>query len=860
MLLDSGYQSISDLTNVAIAGGAPAKSCNMCLKTGLPILPVRYSAVAQTRAHGIEGVPVLMGGHFGAHVTDVASRKTKYTLRSLRYGFVYVFYPKTSKWKCYAVTKEGNAYEYPLDTVLDRSTEGPFTCKQTGHPELAQCITIDNADKAGTVYLAFSTVQWTKAVRQRYAMDLEGCRTKRMQAFDASGWFANPGANVPHATRVADVQSYVAEYKGGAEKAFLTSPFPFRDRSSETAALSAAMDHLAPHKGAVFALWDPIGITQELNAESRYAYGVVMADYQWGGWSADMIRNVKDVVQAGAVKDDEMAEQMLEGQTINANALSVLWDGGKQLEKSVSDLRARQVAEVPKVREEAWKEYGTAVSETAANEFLNKMNSDLAQEGNATLTPLSLDHVAWLKSPNLAHVFHYDHDENDALSGAWYEISFLDCIAGAAVRKEALDVLYAWLKGKPDDHGNLLLRALSLNLKVNAEHLADAGNFPLPELRETCAKAIETWFTSVKALHDKAPRFFADFYLRGSRLIYEIGAPVAKLLADGIDNVAAKGAVLAIAARSGKLVVERPVSGTQAQWVTYFARQMWEMMPADKRPRMKDLKASIRAQFTKKGADGPVTEVPQFIILDPDGLQNLSVAGATSKEKAGYIANPASKLMLTDEAIEKEFVPTFRRLTGGEVAGAGISSVFAAVNVMFAAKEFEKSTHFNSAETLQKFLGSLGALGGGVLAVAGNVLEAAHKVQLALPRFLTAKAASRLLVAGRLLAAPAAFLGVWYDIVNARNEWKEGHAGMFLAYSTSAGVGFVLAICVVFEVLTSWIIPLTIIMIGIGLIIMWFKDRELMEFLGRSYFGTKKKDDRYTSFQEEQKAYNGLGA
>ncbi|WP_277049076.1 hypothetical protein [Caballeronia mineralivorans] len=60
----------SYLTNVAIAGGAPAKSCNMCLKTGLPILPVRYSAVAQTRAHALDGVPVLMGGHFGAHVLD----------------------------------------------------------------------------------------------------------------------------------------------------------------------------------------------------------------------------------------------------------------------------------------------------------------------------------------------------------------------------------------------------------------------------------------------------------------------------------------------------------------------------------------------------------------------------------------------------------------------------------------------------------------------------------------------------------------------------------------------------------------------------------------------------------------------
>ena len=49
-------------------------------------------------------------------------------------------------------------------------------------------------------------------------------------------------------------------------------------------------------------------------------------------------------------------------------------------------------------------------------------------------------------------------------------------------------------------------------------------------------------------------------------------------------------------------------------------------------------------------------------------------------------------------------------------------------------------------------------------------------------------------------------------------------------------------------------------LLAIGLIIMWFKEREIKEFLGRSYFGKNKKDDKYLSFAEEQKAYNGLGA
>jgi len=66
-------------------------------------------------------------------------------------------------------------------------------------------------------------------------------------------------------------------------------------------------------------------------------------------------------------------------------------------------------------------------------------------------------------------------------------------------------------------------------------------------------------------------------------------------------------------------------------------------------------------------------------------------------------------------------------------------------------------------------------------------------------------------------------------------------------------MGAPLAICLTFGVLT-------ILLIVIGLVIMWFKEREIKESLGRSYFGTNKKDDKYPTLQEEQKAYSGLGA
>lgn len=858
LLDDTGFQSISQITKAAVSAGAPATQCKMCQKKGLPILPVRYSAVAATRAHGIDGIP-LVNGSFGAHVLDVASRKAKYTLRSLRYGYVYVFYPKTSAWKCYAVTKEGNCYECALDVMLDRSTEKPFSCTQTGHPELAQCITIENADKIGTVFMAFSEVQWTKAVRDAYAADKDGCRTKRMQAFNASAWYAKPG-NAPHAASASNVQHLISEYKGGTTQSFLTSPFPFRDRSTEATALNTAMDHLAPQKGAVFALWDPIGITQELNHENKFAFGVVLAKYQWGSWSADMVRGIKEAIEDGAVKDDQVAEQMLEGQMMEAQALSSLFDGGKHLDKDIYDLRARTTAEAPKVREKAWEDYSTAVSATAAEEYKARAKQDFQNEQHNTWTPLSLDHVSWLSSANLHHVFQYDYDPQDPVTGFLYESAFLACVEGASARREAFDQLNQWAQGRIDDPANLLLRALLLNQKVNEERIAEAGNYPYPELRETAAKAVESFFKSAEVLESKGVATLPDFYRQGASLIYETGAPIAKVIATSLDAVAAKTAVLITCARSGKQVIVRPVQGSQSQWINYFARQMWEMTPAASRPSLSSLKASIRKQFTTKTPEGQVTAVPQFIIVDKDKLGSFDMPGALNKEKATYIASSTNKLMLTDESIEKTFVPAFRKITGGEVSSAGIGTLFALINFHYASKELEKSTHFNSEETKLKFYGSIGALIGGVSSVSGSGLEAAHRIQIKLPAALSEDVASGLKFAARWLAAPAAFIGAFYDLKNAKESWESGHAGLALLYTISFAGGVALGILALAASTSAIILPLTLLLLAVGILIMIFKERELKEFLGRTYFGTNKRADRFLSFEEEQKAYSGLGA
>jgi hypothetical protein len=138
---------------------------------------------------------------------------------------------------------------------------------------------------------------------------------------------------------------------------------------------------------------------------------------------------------------------------------------------------------------------------------------------------------------------------------------------------------------------------------------------------------------------------------------------------------------------------------------------------------------------------------------------------------------------------------------------------------------------------------------------AGRAVEAAMKTPLTLPSYLTKDAAEGFPKAGRYIAVPAALVGVGRDIANMVSQWHQA-----IAYAASAGFSIALLFCVATELFVSAVLPLTILRIAIGLVIMFLKELELKEFLGRSNFGTNKKADPYTSFEEEQKAYNGLGA
>lgn len=852
MALDTDFANITQLTqNVSQTSTPSAGSCNMCKKKGLPILPVRYGVVADTNAHKAAGA-LPVGGTFGAGVTGTSLKRAKYALRTLRYGFVYVFYPATKRWQAYAVTAEGNLYDYPLDIPIDRSFEKPFSCHQPGHAQLAQCITIDNAQSAGTVYLAFSDELWTKAVRDLYASNFMGCRDKRMQKLDAAGAY-NGNTSQPHSASVNQVESLLNEYGSGKHPdAMLTGCFPYHDRAGQSAALKKAMDTIQPSKGMVFALWDAVGITQELNFEQRVAFGAALDKYEHGIWTASAIDALHKAVTASAKEDIERSTSMLEGNTYESLGLASLFDGGKMLDKQIKSLEDEKEKELASADVDSWKPYSTHYRQQEITNFQQAMADAMKQEQATTLAPLSQDHAAWLTSDALLNVFEHDYEQDNWRSALHYTQTFTSCIEGSADRKEAVDALVKWAGGSVLDTRNPLLRSFVLNSPVLADKVKEASSYPYAELREFVAKLIESFskITDVQESKDKGIK--AQVAQALAKLLHEAGGPLVQTISTGVDTAAVKVIYATLCMRTKVLFEYKAVYGTANQWVNYVAAQIQEMMPGAQQAQVQNLQEQLQTKAAA-GSSDPEVKVKQFVLVESPATEAAHLANVSSQPGFEKMAS----VTLTPDVVKNVYLPKFRLVTKGEPGFTGIGAIFSLINLHFAHAELEKSNRFNAGENNIKWKNAIGGAASGVATYGAAAFEALEeggvKVGAGWLRF-----AKFLNIAGRYGGAAVGAVSAAIDLYHAYNDFKEGNMIMMALDLASATVGVALAYSVVFMTASAAAVialPLLLVAAVIGVLMNYFKGREVYEWLERCYFGLKKGAESFQTLDEDRKAF-----
>ncbi|WP_126878175.1 T6SS effector BTH_I2691 family protein [Paraburkholderia kururiensis] len=838
----------------ARANTACQKSCNMCEKDGLLILPVRYAAGAATNAHGLGAAAALAlpKGPFGDGVTNVSAKKATYFLRTVRKGFIHVYYASQNKWQIYGVTSEGYVFNHPLDVALPETQEKAFSCKQTGHKELAQCISIDHPHKAGKIYLAFSDVRWTAAVRKRYETNESGCRDHRMQSFDAAAW-ANGTHSQKHAQTIAHVADYVLEYKSGTDAAASASPFIFKNRAGEADGLKQVMDVHEKGNGVFFALWDPAGITQELNAEQIIAMGAAMKPYQRKMWVASAIEGLKTTVEEGAEENEKSAAEQLKGQAAEAYAIYSLFDGGKAYEKEVKSIDEQKDREMESVKTSAWKPYTEAYSPNAMAQFRKEMKTQMQQLEETLLNPLADDYVAWLNGTQMRTAFAWDYYEFDVAKGVNYAELFYSCIFGSTDRKVVYDLVLDWAQGDLMDRHNPLLRSMILNHNPSAEKVKEAAGFPLTELREPFAKLVELNNATNQVLEKEGEGLLARADKTVAALIHEVGGPIANFLAKAGDVASVRILVRCMSVRTRTTVIYKPVEGTTNQWISYMARQMYEQMPANRRPSLGSLNANLRKTFQGSSPQNGSIKVPQFIVFDANEAVEASSGATSLRGRGAAIFAPGVRAVLTEENINSSFLPKFRAITQGEVGYGVIGVIFNAINWMIASKELAKSSTLNRKENHDKFVAAIVSTCASTFQTVGNGMKAVGNIGLRSSKMLLTWG-SVLEVAFRFVGAVAGLVGAWYDFQQAKTERQSGHAVLSWLYIESATANVLLCIATIAGA-TFLIFVLIIALIVIGILIAWLKHNEIEDWLSKCFFGTG--PERFSE-QDERRQFEAL--
>ncbi len=273
--------------------------CDDCNASGMAIMPVRYAVVPKTLT------PALPGWAGGDRIKDVPTgSEHHYALRTLRAGFIYLFYAKNAfganLWETYAITQDGLLIKQPTPAMAKPVAK--ISCSRQGHNDARlRHIVIQRPEKCGPTWIAYSEHAWSDETIKAYTDDSK-LRNARMQTIHPSAMAT--GSKHSHGIP-ADVSALetVLEYAAGLDTAKLphdstVTAFSKEDGSFDAARISkmstrtpwhlrkgqAAQDLSAmqarckkPSGGSntphVLALWDAIGITHELNGHRNDAAG-----------------------------------------------------------------------------------------------------------------------------------------------------------------------------------------------------------------------------------------------------------------------------------------------------------------------------------------------------------------------------------------------------------------------------------------------------------------------------------------------------------------------------------------------------------------------------------------------------------
>lgn len=487
----------------SVVAGSAAGGCSFCGRQGVPILPLRYAVIPNylEAGRGEDSPQVLLGGRESALGAVPQMQRHRYTVRTLREGYLNVYLNRPGLWQVYSVTPEGNLRLLADPDDIDEKTgkEMSAQCKRSGDNIPASFIHIGDPARTPVIWLAFSSARWSASVRTKYEAD----PAKRMQRFDVAKLHSAPDAesdafelNDEAAQRLVDrVEEFIGDGQTPADRrAYVSAPVgdipsnrfawesahDVHPRAGQADALQRYTQHYRQTKGpahtvAAVVLHDAMGMLQEIDATRLHNVEAMQNYTQRVARPLSVSQSIvglKKIIEQSALEAKVADDQARGIPDVLTESIQIGEPGfGPRMYRTYTTTREERAASESRG---IWNNLAKKYDEQARASFESTYKT-VTKAFTQQIEMCDGDWAAWAEAPSWK-AWLDDYDPKHSSECARLTRDYAACLAGGAVGEKSVAVWQTWLEGNPDAPGNPVYRAMFFNQQDLLAHLLPDGD------------------------------------------------------------------------------------------------------------------------------------------------------------------------------------------------------------------------------------------------------------------------------------------------------------------------------------------------------------------------------------------------
>jgi len=802
-------------------------SCSHCERKGILIYPVRYAIACPYGAADIPDLPK----NFGIDNAPVDAGPAKYTLRSLRKGFLYTYDEKRRRLTKYKVRANGSLWKMPEKYASTEDPNPAYVCHSVLRAAISHCIDIAHspADPAGKLWLGWSAYPLTMASLANIR-DM-AWRKKFMQCIDIPAMQADVARHTSEFNRTLPAMPHFSCAESTLDKAFGFSSAPLEHEKKQlkrrTRLANVMKQYSDGTHGYVAAINDPAGITEDLGNltlplkdsgfDEKLAHGYVIHD---------VIKNLEIQIRGQA----RQARIALVGQSP-----SQLGTAGNPLHVGTPlaprPLLPATESELSKLEDKAW----AALVSDGEKPVLDVERFDAfpkeMERALIKFTPVSVRlaslHAAWLSSHQLADWMSGVHSTVDIRSGFAYRQTLEQCIGAGVATDESQKVLQKWMNsGAVSDERNLYARALLFNqeqiISAVEPHLK-TSDLPLESIFAVYKRAVDQLAASDKL-----------------NAIDRLVLTTANVLAWGATNAATT------VARNLTMLGLSFASGTRIRATNLSAHDLrsWLIAQVSKREGAKDQMRTVNRASALRTAKAAIAEKNKNVTivafeLDVEQLKRSGHIDVGTLHAVGIPGEQQIKKWLNSPFWEENRLGI-------------VASVLQLIAVKFALDALSDGDEINRSEARIKTVAAGTTVISSVLEMLA--VEALKKRPDALNSYWLRSEVmlTRSIIAARFVALLAGYAVAVTDITKGQLARQDGEEALGVTLITGGLIAIILTtLAAIGAIAWSWLLLASVTLSLLGPLLA---EAELRLWLKRCYFS--RNGTKYQQLSSELTAFN----